>query len=64
MISWYRQGEGVVCMQQSLIERCKALKLANVPRIYQDLPFTEPEQFLTALFDEELKARRLKRITG
>ena len=49
-------------MQQSLIEHCKALKLANVPRIYQDLPFTEPEQYLTALFAEELKARRLKRI--
>jgi DNA replication protein DnaC len=49
-------------MQQSLSEQCKALKLANVPRIYQDVPFNEPEQYLTALFAEEIKARRLKRI--
>lgn len=49
-------------MAQSLVEQCKALKLANVPHIYRDLPFNEPEQYLTALFDEELKARRNKRI--
>lgn len=48
-------------MRQSLVEQCKALKLANVPLIYQDLPFNDPEQYLTALFAEEIKCRRLRR---
>lgn len=61
MTSWCLAVEGVMRMQL-LIEQCKALKLANVPRVYQELPFKEPEQYLTALFTEEIKVRRTKRI--
>jgi len=49
-------------VELSLKEQCKSLKLANVPLLYQDIPFKEPEQYLTALFREELAARQAKRI--
>ncbi|MBT9161063.1 MAG: Insertion sequence IS5376 putative ATP-binding protein [Dehalococcoidia bacterium] len=49
-------------MQLSLAQQCKALKLANVPLIYQDLPFHEAEQYLNELFAEELRVRQNKRI--
>ena len=49
-------------MNLTLKQQCKALKLANVPFVYLDIPFNEPEQYLTALFQEELAARQAKRI--
>ncbi len=49
-------------MQLHLKQQCKALKLAHVPSIYLDIPFNEPEQYLTALFQEELTSRQAKRI--
>lgn len=48
-------------MKLSLKQQCKDLKLANVPLIYLDLPFNEPEQYLTALFQEELVTRHAKK---
>lgn len=49
-------------MQNTLRQQCKALKLANVPRCYREVPFHEPEQYLTELFNEELTIRREKRV--
>ena len=49
-------------MQNTLQQQCKALKLANVPFYYREVPFNEPEQYLTDLFREELTIRRAKRI--
>ena len=49
-------------MQNTLQQQCKALKLANVPFYYREVPFNEPEQYLTDLFKEELTIRQAKRI--
>lgn len=49
-------------MQNTLQQQCKALRLANVPCLYHEVPFNEPEQYLTDLFAEELKIRRAKKI--
>jgi DNA replication protein DnaC len=49
-------------VQQSLPQQCKALKLANVPFYYHEVPFNEPEQYLTDLFAEELRLRRAKKV--
>ena len=49
-------------MQNTLQQQCKALKLANVPYYYHEVPFNEPEQYLTDLFKEELAIRQAKRI--
>ncbi len=49
-------------MQQSLPQQCKALRLANVPCFYREVPFNEPEQYLTDLFSEELRLRQAKKV--
>ncbi len=49
-------------MQNTLQQQCKALKLANVPFYYHEVPFNEPEQYLTDIFKEELSIRQAKRI--
>ena len=49
-------------MQNTLQQKCKALKLANVPFYYREVPFDEPEQYLIDLFAEELRIRQAKRI--
>lgn len=49
-------------VQQSLPQQCKALKLANVPCFYREVPFDDPEQYLTDLFSEELRLRQAKKV--
>ena len=46
----------------TLTQKCKRLKLANIPLFYQDVPFEEPEQYLNALFAEEIRLREHKKI--
>lgn len=49
-------------LQATLKQNCKRLKLANIPLIYQDVRFEEPEQYLNELFAEEIKLREHKKI--
>jgi len=46
----------------TLAQKCKRLKLANIPLIYQDVSFKEPEQYLNALFAEEIRLREHKKV--
>ena len=46
----------------TLTQKCKRLKLANIPLFYQDVPFEEPERYLNALFAEEIRLREHKKI--
>ncbi|MFO7952689.1 MAG: IS21-like element helper ATPase IstB [Bacillota bacterium] len=46
----------------TLAQKCKRLKLANIPLIYQDVPFEKPEQYLNALFAEEIRLREHKKV--
>jgi len=36
--------------------------MANIPLIYHDIPFEEPEQYLNALFGEEIRLREHKKV--
>ena len=46
----------------TLAQKCKRLKLANIPMIYREVAFEEPEQYLNALFAEEIRLREHKKI--
>ena len=44
-------------MINSIKEKCKSLRLAYVADIYEKIPFENPEQYLTALLQQELELR-------
>ena len=46
----------------SLHKQCKTLKLAHVPRLYLEVPYTDQEQYLTALFAAEIEARHARKV--
>jgi len=46
-------------MSESVRTRCKSLRLAYVAEIYEKIPFENPEQYLTALLQQELELREV-----
>jgi len=46
-------------MSESVRKRCKSLRLAYVADIYKKIPFENPEQYLTALLQQELELREV-----
>src|SRR5690625_6216835 len=46
-------------MSESVRTRCKTLRLAYVAEIYKKIPFENPEQYLTALLQQELELREV-----
>ena len=46
-------------MSESVRTRCKTLRLAYVAEIYEKIPFENPEQYLTALLQQELELREV-----
>lgn len=44
-------------MVHSIKEKCKLLRLAYVADMYEKVPFENPEQYLTALLQQELELR-------
>lgn len=44
-------------MSNSIKEKCKSLRLAYVSDIYEKVPFESPEQYVTALLQQELELR-------
>lgn len=44
-------------MSEELRTKCKSLRLAYVSEIYKNITFTDPEQFLNDLFNEEFRLR-------
>lgn len=46
-------------MSNSVKDRCKLLRLAYIADIYKKIPFENPEQYLTALFQQELELREI-----
>ncbi|MGD6938964.1 IS21-like element helper ATPase IstB [Bacillus infantis] len=44
-------------MSTQLRSKCKSLRLAYVPDVYENIPFESREQFLNDIFDEEFRLR-------
>lgn len=44
-------------MSNPIKEKCKSLRLAYVSDIYEKIPFENPEQYVTALLQQELELR-------
>lgn len=55
------QLRGKYNMSDILRKRCKSLRLAYVADLYEKIPFENPEQYVTALLEQELELRELAR---
>ncbi|GAE93802.1 mobile element protein [Gracilibacillus boraciitolerans JCM 21714] len=44
-------------MSDLIRARCKSLRLAYIADIYEKIPFDNPEQYVAALFQQELELR-------
>lgn len=48
-------------MSDVIREKCKLLRLAYITDLYEKIPFENPEQYLSALFQQEIELREISK---